>query len=170
MTVLDIVLLSVTGVLVIVSFCRGFVRTLMGLGTAILAMVAARLVGGAIGRELFPQLLTRKSPIAVGMSSAKIERLNTSIATVLGTLAAFIVFYLIFKLILKLISHRLDDRSTSGIIDKLFGAALGLVMALGAIYAFACLIDVIAIVLALFGSSWDIYDAVESSVILEFLF
>ncbi len=170
MTILDIVLLIITAVLVIVGFCRGFIKSILHLGATVLALIGARLIGGALGREFFPEIISRSSPIGSGMTSARLNDVNASLATILGALVVFLVLYFVLKLILRMISKRFDGNRDVGIINRLLGAALGFVMALGTIYAFACILDVVAIVLTLIGSDWDIYEAVDSSVIFKYFF
>ena len=170
MTGLDIVILAIALVFVIVGAVKGFIKTLLRLGAAVFAIIVARMFGYLLGEALFGDLLSRRSPLAENMSPATLRSVNVSLSTLLGGLIIFLAVYILLRIIIRLTAKRLTDSFCGGLIDRLLGACLGLLLALGAIYALACVIDLLAIVLSICGSSFDIYDAVESSTLFKYFF
>lgn len=151
MTGFDIVILVMTLTFVGIGIWKGFARTLLRFGAAVVSLIVARLFGGMLGEALLPKG-------------------NEYLATLLGTFIVFATLYLILRIVIKILSKKINDGFKSRLIDKILGGCLGFLLAIGAVCTLAYAVDLVAALLLLFDSPWDIYDAVESSVIFRYFF
>ena len=165
MTVFDIAALLIAAVFVIIGFWRGFVKSSLRLAALLASFVLARLFGGAVGRMLVPELVKSDR-----LSEQTLQKINSSLASVIGTVLVFAVLLIVLRLIARLIA-KITVKSFGGkAIDKLLGALLGLVFAVAAIYSLAFVVDLVAIALSLIAPSVDIYSLIENSVIFKYFF
>lgn len=170
MTGFDIAVLVIAGIFVIIGAWRGFLRTVLRIGASVAAVILSRLLGGALGIALFPELIGADSAIGQRLPSTALDNVNRSLAVTIGTLAVFILALIVLRLVVRAIAGIALKDFKSNAVDKLLGAVLGLLIALGAIYVLAFAIDVIAVVITFVAPSSDIYEIIEGSVIFKYFF
>ncbi len=164
-TAVDIFALVIVGAFVLIGLWRGFVRSSLKLCALIASIIIARFFGAALGRALLPEIIKSNS-----ISSGTLEKINTSISSVIGTLAVFAVLYLLLSLLARLISKITVKGFAGKLTDKVLGALLGLFFGIAALYSLAFVFDIISAVVSLVAPSADMYSVVENSVIFKYFF
>ncbi len=166
---LDATVLILAAFFLLMGVWKGFLKMILRFGALAASVVTAKIFGSTLGSLILPALIKSDSSIGERLSVDTLQKLNGSIATVVGTLLLFLVLYLLLRLLARAISKAAKKSDGVGAVDRILGAALGLVFALGAIYTLAFGVHLAAMLGSLFDFS-DIYDAVDSSLLFKYFF
>lgn len=166
----DIAVLVIAGVFVLIGIWKGFLKTVLSWGAWLLAALLSRMLGSWLGNMLLPELIKGDGALGEKIPAATLENINSSIASTVGTVILFIVLLIVFKLVAKLIAKAVVDGFKTKWLDKLLGAVLGLVLAVGAVYALAFVVDIVAVLISFVAPSVDVYGAIDSSVLFKYFF
>ena len=167
---LDIATLGILGLFVLIGIWKGFLKTFLKLGATVIAVVVSRIFGEMLGKTLFPHLISGNTFLTKNISSSTIDEINSSFATIIGTAVIFIIMFVLLRIVAGFTSKIIKAKMKVGLIDRIFGALFGLVLAVGAIYAFAFVVNILATATAFFDHDAFIYSAVEETVIFKYFF
>lgn len=166
----DIAVLVITGIFVLIGVWKGFVRMALRLGSTVAAVILSRMFGGMLGELILPAIIGSDSAIGARLPSSALDNVNRSISVTVGTLLIFVVAFIVFRLISGVIARAVTGGIKRRTLDRVLGAIFGFVIALGAIYALAFIVDIIAMTVIFIDPSSDIYDIIGSTKIFKYFF
>ncbi len=161
---LDIVTLVIACAFVAICAWRGFLKIVLRFGALVLSLICAKIFGSVLGNALFPSIVKSDS-----MDAEVLADINSSIASLLGTVVLFIILFIVLRIVATLVAKALTGKELAKAADKLLGAAVGVVFALGALFAFVSVLHIVAMVMSFVGSN-VIYEAVDASLFFKFFF
>lgn len=149
MNTLDIIAIIIFAMFVLICTVRGFLGILSKWGSFFAAMILSKMFGGMVGDMLFVDLLGSFAPIV-------------------GTALLFVVLFFVCRIILgalvKLITKVLHAKA----LDRFFGAILGAVGGVAAIFLFTFVLDVVVAVVSMFNVDANIIHMVNDTSILKY--
>ena len=168
MTWLDIMVFLIVWISVFIGSWKGFLRTVLKIGAGVFAAVFSGLFGGIIGLVLFPKIIGSDSTLAVNISDASLEKINRTLAETIGIVLLFMIVFIIFRIIAGFIAKVVRRNDKISVIDRVLGAAFGLVISVGIIYTFAFAVNVTAAIITLISPQATLYTAIENSMIFKY--
>ena len=167
MIILDIITALIFAVTLVVCVWNGFLKILLKLGAFIIAAVVARVFGPSIGELWFSELISTSSD---RLGAFALDRINGALATVIGTVLVFLIFYLVLRIIFALLAKLVKKADGVSAADRILGAVLGFVVALGLTFVFCELVRVAATLVTLASPDSQIFSNIEDTVIFKYFF
>ncbi len=164
MNALDILCLVIISASIVICTLKGLKKIIFKVCAFFLAMLLAKLFGFKVGDLVIPELVKDNKLFGSEMA----EKIDDSIASVVGTIIIFIVSFVILRLIFKIVEFKLGSSMQSIVINRLLGALVGLFAGVAVVLAFTEVVNIIASV-SVFVDQGDVFfDAIDNSVIFKF--
>ena len=167
MNIFDFITLAVFLVSVVVCTWKGFIKTLFKLGAFVIAAIVAKIFGDSIGELWFSDLIS-SSENAIG--PAMLDKINESLATVIGTLIVFLIFYVVLRIIFSVVAKIVKKAVGITAADRILGAVFGVVLAFGFMFVFCEALRIAATVIAYVNPDVSLFEIVEESVVFKYFF
>ncbi len=161
---LDIITLVIACAFIAICAWRGFLKIILRFGALILSVVCAKIFGSILGNALFPSIIKSDS-----IDTSVLAKINSSVATLLGTVILFVILFIVLRIVASLVAKAMTGKEFAKVTDKLLGAAVGIVFALGVLFMFVSALHIVGMVTSFFGSNM-IYEAVDASLFFKFFF
>lgn len=163
MNVFDIVTLAIIAVSVIVCTIKGFAKILLKIGAFILAVMLSRIFGEKLGLAVFPNLIKSDS-----ISASSLNKINNTLAQVLGTAVLFIVLFIILRIISMILSKVIKNAPVAGSLDRLLGAVVGVLMGVAVVYVFAVALNIYASIATYLNPDSEIFGTLADTYIIKY--
>jgi uncharacterized membrane protein required for colicin V production len=165
MQVLDIITLVVFLAALAVCVWKGFLKILLKLGALVIAAIIAKIFGKAVGDIWFSGLIKTSGE---GMSAELLEKLNASIAVVIGTVVAFVIFYIVLRIIFHFVAKLVKKLAGVSTLDRILGAVFGIVVALGFMFVFSEAVRIVATIATYINPESTMFEVIESTAIFKY--
>ena len=163
MNIFDTICLVILAFFAIIFAIKGLKKIVFTILSISIATFVSRLVGGKLGVSLLPKLINNTN-----LNEATLEKINTSLASVIGTVVAFIICFIIVRLIFKIVEFKIGTSVKSRILNHLLGAILGLIMGVGFVFVFSIAIDVVEIAVTFVDPDSSLLEKISTAKILTF--
>ncbi len=164
MNILDIICLVIIAASVIICTLNGLKKIIFKICSFFLAMLLAKFLGFKFGNFILPEAIKDNQLFGAELS----EKINDSIASVVGTIIILVVSFIILRLIFKVIEFKLGSNLQSIVINRLLGALVGLFAGVAVVLAFTEVVNIVASVAAFINQGDVFFDAIDNSVIFRF--
>ena len=165
MHILDIItLVAFLGAMVICVW-KGFLKIVLKLGALVFAAIIAKIFGKAVGDLWFSGLIKTSGE---GMTAELLEKLNASIAVVIGTVVAFVIFYIVLRIIFHFVAKLVKKMAGVSTLDRILGAVFGIAMALGFMFVFSEAVRIVATVATYIKPESAMFEIIENTVIFKY--
>ena len=169
MNFFDILAFVLLGIAILVCAFKGFLKIFLKFGAFVIAVLLSKTFGRSVGSMIIPSSFD----ITGGrVSYADAEAINSTLASLLGTVLLFIVSYIFLRLIFAVIRRILKKGLNLGVPDKIIGACFGVLVGGAIVYALFEAIGLVATVVTIISPSSSFFETFRESCmygILEFL-
>ena len=163
----DIITLVIFALALVICVWKGFLKILLKLGALISAVILAKMFGSAVGDLWFSGLIKGSDN---GMSGAVLDKINESLAIIIGTVIVFVIFYVVLRIIFSVVAKLVKKASGVKVIDRVLGAVIGIVVALGVMFIFTELVRVTATVVTYINPDSAMFATIEDTLVFKYFF
>lgn len=167
MSIFDIITIALFAVSLLVCVWKGFLKILFKFGALVIAAILAKFFGSSVGDIWFSDLIKTSGE---GMTASVLDKVNQSLATVIGTVIVFVIFYIVLRIIFAVVAKIVKKAPAISTMDRILGAVFGLVMAFGLTFVFAEVVRVASTVITYIDPASEIFSNIETSMVFKYFF
>ena len=165
MNVFDIIVIASAALFIAIGVWKGFLKTVLRLGAAVVSMILAKLLGPVVG-GLIPDI----DKGGAGLSSETANSINGAISSVVGTAVVFILLFIVLRLLAKVLAKLITRMTGTTRLDRIFGGVFGLLVAVSFVFLFAEAFKIVATAVTLVSPDSNIFEYASDSLVFKYFF